>query len=485
MADLGFITRTQCKTAQARPIKVIPERRRSTGYLKAQYFAQYVVEQLRDQLHYDEDVLNKAGLEVVTTLDWDMQKAAEKAAREGVARYRRANRVSEAALVCLDPNTGYIRAMVGGVNKPWEKYQFNCATQARRQPGSSFKLFVYAAAMEAGDGPYTGVAAVVNPIRVGDKIYAPKNHGRFNGYTNYRNAFAMSLNGAAVNVAVKRGVYAGPRKIKELAQRLGLKGDIQAYPSLALGTSEATVLEMASAYGVFAAGGRRAEPLAILQIRDSRGTVIRDFNPKVENTGLSQHTLAGMNELTRAVVTGGTATVAGQVPNAHGKTGTSEDYTDAWFCGYTPELVTAVWAGNRDNSKMRHLYGGTISAPIWTEFMQQAVKLNPAKKKKPTAPPVSQAKAKTRPRRERRPRPVAAPVADEGNGSNRVRVTVCPDSGMLAGPNCPSRVRQEYLIGDQPMDVCPIHTGEKKRDPEEPDKPAAETAAAGTERREE
>lgn len=380
MASLGFVTRARARQAKEAPIRVAKQRPRMTGYFKAHYFVQYVVDELREQMKFDEDYLNRAGLTVVTTLNWKMQQVAEKEAREELAKFRKHGRVSEASLICLDPHTGYIRALVGGVNRPWEKYQFDCATQAKRQPGSSFKAFVYAAALEQGHTPYSSVGANVNPIALPDgSVYAPKNHGRHGGSMSYVSAFASSVNGAAVNV----GMQVGPRKVKEMAHKLGIKSRVYAYPSISLGVSECTALEMASAYGVFAARGRRAEPLAILQIRDQGDRVIHEFHPKVSDMGLKPSTIAGMDVLTRAVVTSGTGTTANIVPNAHGKTGTSEKHTDAWFLGYTPHLVTAVWAGNRDNSPMQHLYGGTVAAPIWAKFMVQAEKLNPDRKKKP------------------------------------------------------------------------------------------------------
>jgi penicillin-binding protein 1A len=486
MRDLKFITKEQYEKAVDAPIKVAAERPKSIGFLKGEYFAQHVVDELRQKFGYDEDLLNKAGLTVITTLDWDMQQHAEKVAKAELNKIRRAHRVSEAALLCLDPKTGYIRAMVGGVNEPWEKYQFNCATQARRQPGSSFKAFVYAAAFEAGDTPNTGVSAYARPIVMPDgKVYAPRNHGRARGYTNYRSAFAASYNGAAVNVAVKSGIFSGPRRVKELAQRLGLKGEIRAYPSMALGTSEATVMEMANAYGVFANGGKRAEPMGILQIRSQDGELLEDVQPRVHDTGLKPTTIQYMNELTRAVVTSGTGRGASGVPDAHGKTGTSEDYTDAWFVGYTPELVTAVWAGNRDNSKMARVYGGTIGVPIWAGFMQKALELNPARKAKPIVKRAPAPKReRERERRVRRPEPVTIPVSADGNSNNRVTATVCPESGLLATPGCPDSASQEYMVGDQPLVRCPIHRGKKPAPKEapkpDPAAPPAEAPAAAT-----
>lgn len=462
MAELGFIPAAKAEAAIERPVKVVKEKPRTVGYMRAKYFVQHVLDELKAQ-GFDEELLGKAGYKIITTLDWDMQQAAEKAAERGVARFRR-NRVSESAVICIDPHTGYIRAMVGGVQKPWEKYQFNCATQAMRQPGSSFKTFVYAAALERGDSPYSSVAAAAKPVSVGNgKYYAPKNHGRYGGFMSYTSAFAASVNGAAHNVALK----VSPQAVVNMARRLGLKGNLRAYASIALGASEATPLEMASAYGVFPAKGNRAEPMSILQIRDTSDVILEDFRPKVTDTGLKDSTIAGMDMLTRAVVTSGTARAASGVPDAHGKTGTSEEYTDAWFVGYTSDLVTAVWCGNRDNSRMAHIYGGTVSVPIWADFMKQAVVLNPAKKRKPLEE-ATVAKKRREPvrRRERRPSLVTPSFAADATDRNRIRVTVCGESGLLAGPSCPSRSTEEYMLGEQPMQRCTLSHARKKASPE-------------------
>ena len=471
MRELKFITDAEYKKAKDTPIKVSKTRPRTIGFFRAKYFAQHVVDELRTRLNYDEDLLNKAGLTVVTTLNWKMQKEAEKIAREQVRKYRRSRGVSDAALVCIDPHNGYIRAMVGGVNEPWEKYQFNCATQAKRQPGSAFKLFVYTAAMEAGDTPGTGVnpnAAVPMPDGT---VYPPKNHGGSRGYTNYTSAFAASLNGAAVNVAVKRGTFAGPRKIKEVAQRMGLKGDMRAYPALALGTSEVTVLEMAAANGVFPAKGKLAEPMAVLQVRSQEGEVLEDLQPKIVDTGLKSSTIEKMNVLTRAVVTSGTGRMASAVPDAHGKTGTTEEYTNGWFCGYTPDLACAVWTGNRDNSPMARVYGATVALPIWTEFMKKAVVVNPAKKRKPLSKKVVK---RERPKRVPRPVISTAPLSADGTDRNTVKVTICPESGMLARDGCPGASTEEYMLGEQPLNRCDL---DHKRQPA----PKAETKEEGEE----
>jgi len=469
MAQLKFITLEEATNAKKRPIKVAKEKPQSTGFFKAKYAAQYVVDQLRERYHYDEDVINKAGLTVVTSINWKMQQAAEKAARSELKKLR-GRRVSEVALVSVDPHNGYIRAMVGGVQEPWEKYQYNCVTQAHRQPGSSFKLFVYTAAFEKLDKePNSSVSLTARGIRMPDgSWYQPKNHSRGSGGSSYVRAFAMSSNGAAFNVCMD----AGPKAVKEIAERLGIKSRLLAYPSIALGVNEVTPLEMASAYGVFAANGKLAEPMIILKVLDQDGEIMQDFQPSVKSVGLKPDTVQKINTLTRAVVTSGTGTVARSVADAHGKTGTSEEYTDAWFVGYTPDLVTAVWAGNRNNSEMAHVYGGTIAAPIWTRFMKEAVALNPEKNRKKALALAVPTRRRERPKREPRVERVTPPTfTGDGNARNVLRVTVCSESGMLARDGCPSTHTEEYMLGDLPS-RCTVHEGSGSReDKKEPKKP--------------
>ena len=486
MADLKFITPEEAEKFKATPVKVQKERPRSMGYFRAKYFSAYVMDQLRDQLKYDQDMIDKAGLQVVTSLNYKMQKAAEQVCKEQLGKIRHSHHVSDVALVCLDPRTGYIRAMVGGVNEPWEKYQFNCATQARRQPGSSFKAFVYANAFENGDTPDTGVNANA-AVRMPDgKVYTPHNHGHTAGYMNYREAFAQSVNGAAVNVAVKQGIFEGPRHIKALAQRLGLTGDMRAYPSIALGTSEATPLEMADAYATFAAKGKRPIPISIVQVRSREGEILQDVQPQFVDSGLKPETIEYMDDITRAVVEHGTGTYARKVPDAHGKTGTTEDYTNAWFLGYTGDLATSVWAGNRNNTPMRNVYGATIAVPIWADFMAQAEEINHSKQGKvAVAKAQAKAKAKKKPATEH-PKAntttvTSYPGTADASEENQIRATICPESGQLATAYCPNPVTRYFANGEQPMTHCTLHAAPpKKKTHKAKQKPPEEQAGGDT-----
>jgi membrane peptidoglycan carboxypeptidase len=289
-----------------------------------------------------------------------------------------------------------------------------------------------------------------------------------------------------VNTAVK----IGPQTVKDYAQRLGIKSRLYAYPSIALGTSEVSPLEMANAYGVFAANGLRAEPLMVRLIKDRLGKVIEDNSPVLHRVSIKPQTVAAMNGLFQAVVLGGTGSRARVVPTAHGKTGTTENYADAWFVGYTlqPPLATAVWAGNRDNKPMRRGYGGTICVPIWTRFMAEAVKVAPKTKLKPEQHLAagdlgarqrderSDASQNARPRTRRRPSrdsdaradtreavATAAVTSTSANPGSMIRVRVCEETWELATRRCSHARWLEYTSGSQPRRWCGLHAARRTR----------------------
>lgn len=460
MADLGDITPDEATRAMREPMKLAHKKApQLQGYYKANYFVDFVVRQLRET--YGEDMVDKGGLKVITTLNYRMQLDAERAAREGIRRYGRSAHVSEAAIACVEPSTGYIKAMVGGIQEPWRKYQFNCAVQAKRSPGSAFKAFVYAAALERGWTPYKSVSAYVKPIFDGDKYWAPRNHGKMGGgRISLVSAFSQSVNTCAVNL----GLQVGPGSVADMAHRLGIKSKLRPVPSLALGTSEVNPLEMAGAYAVFANGGNRAEVQSILKITNQEGTLIETNPPRITKEVIGENVVRGMEILTRSVVTSGTGRAAAVVPDSHGKTGTAEDHKDAWFVGFTPELSTAVWVGNRDSTPMRGLFGGTICAPIWASFMRSAVarvRKSPAKpggSSSPKSDPDNEGTDKAPGRKSDDQDPQPVPVIIDGNSQNLLRVKICTDSQDLATRFCPSMESRDYLSGDQPSKRCELHS---------------------------
>lgn len=480
MESGGMISADEAEKARQTPIKLghstAPQ---LGGYYQAHHFVDYVVQKLINT--YGEDMVLKGGLNVHTTIHSKMQAAAELACKNGLKQRGKRYRVGEMALICLDPHTGYIRAMVGGASKPWSQQQFNCAVQAKRQPGSSFKFFVYGTALEQGWSTSKGVKVDWIPMRDGaNKFWVVRNHGRYRtGTLTMLRAFASSINTCAANTILA----VGPGEVVEFAHRLGIKSKLAPVPSLALGSSEVTVLEMAVAYGAIAAGGRRAEPMAIIRV-EAGGKILEEHTPTVTKLNLKGRTINGLTRLTRAVVTSGTGRVVRGVPDAHGKTGTTDDYKDAWFVGFTADLVTAVWGGNLDNTPMRRGYGGTISAPVWAEFMKKAVKLNPAKphkivqlKEEPLEKEEEEAKEE---QPELAPQPDRGPTADQARAilgadssdSNLIRVRICSETGFVATVHCPAVSEDQYFSGSQPTTSCDLHTAAASP-PSAPDDSAA------------
>jgi 1A family penicillin-binding protein len=510
MADLGMIKPAEADAAMRQKIRLAHKRAPAgTGFHNAPYFCNAVLEQLREK--YGDDLLYKGGFKVYTTLNWKMQRLAEQAVHDGLERDGARFNAHDAALVCLDPNTGAVRAMVGG--RDFSKNQYNVVTQGRRQPGSSFKAFVYTAAIDSeGWSPYQSIDAANHTIQVGDKWYTPHNDDddRY-GYVTMVHAFAKSINTAAVNTIEK----IGPRTVVDYAKRFGIKSRLYAYPTLALGTSEVSPLEMANAYGVYAANGLRAEPFMVKLIKDRLGNVIEENSAVLYHVDVKPETIQAMDELFQEVVLHGTAAGSGaaSVPTAHGKTGTTTSHRDAWFIGFTlqPALVTAVWSGNLDNTPMRHAFGGTLCAPIWAHFMADAVKIAPktklesnghmadgtlvARERDERGDSVAAQTARAKRRRggdtgadQPAPQTMAAAQAAPGdaNSGNMVRVRVCMESMELATPNCPSVRMLEYVSGLEPKRLCSLHGGHtrhrlrRRRHPRQPaDQPAPATAAPG------
>jgi len=261
--------------------------------------------------------------------------------------------------------------MVGG--RRYVASQFNRATQALRQPGSAFKLFVYLAALEAGMQP--GDMVVDSPISI--KGWRPRNYsGRYLGRITLRDALAKSVNTAAVKVSEK----VGRQKVVKAAERLGITSKVKGHPSIALGAGEANLLDMTAAYAVFANRGFPAWPYGIIEIRDGGNRLL--YRRSSVGTGplVSAETVTDMQEMLREVVTSGTGRRARLKRPAAGKTGTSQGFRDAWFIGFTAELVTGVWLGNDNFSPMKKVSGGSLPAVLWKGFMQDALRGTPVRR---------------------------------------------------------------------------------------------------------
>jgi 1A family penicillin-binding protein len=353
MVKTGAISREQADAARREPavLRVPPESPPGTNYFVDTLAGE--VKRLLGSVSSD--------LTLRTTLDLDLQRLAENVVAGRLKAEGRAKNVGQAALIAMAPD-GAILAMVGG--RDYTESQFNRATQARRQPGSLFKLFVYLAAFEKGANPQA--MAVDRPVAIGN--WEPENYGgRFRGPVPLRTAFASSINSVAVQLADAIGIGS----VIETAHRLGVASDLPAVPSLALGSAEVTLLEMTRAFAAIAANAETIEPYGVRSIK-MRDQLLFSRPKPVPQPPANPAARAAIRDFLAAVVREGTGRAAAiNIPVA-GKTGTSQDNRDAWFIGFTPDLVVGVWVGNDDNSPTRGVVGGDLPARIWREFVTQA-----------------------------------------------------------------------------------------------------------------
>src|SRR5215468_1964617 len=387
MVETGLLKPDQAKRAgQAALVLVPPERRRTSG----QYFLEYV-QQLLEQ-EYGAEMVFKGGLHVYTTLSPTMQLKAEHSLREGLraVAIRRAAPSKggkqsalpavpegpverpEGALLSLDPQTGHIKAMVGGYD--FFKSEFNRAVQARRQPGSAFKPFVYIAAIESGLTPASLVEdspIEYPPTGKSGKPWKPDNYDRkFRGPITYQQALEESINVAAVKVQEQVGI----RRTVDVARRLGVESPLGENLSIALGTSDLTLLELTSAYAALANGGAWIKPTAIRYVLDAQRKLLEENVPQARQALPADlaYVITHMMEGTVERGTGQAAKALGRPVAA--KTGTTNDYSNAWFIGFTPHLATGVWVGyDKPRSLGKDETGSRVAVPIWTAFMKEAL----------------------------------------------------------------------------------------------------------------
>ena len=367
MAEFGALSDADAKRLAKSDLGLIPpEKRRTTG----QYFLEYVQHTL--EAKYGADMVYKGGLHVYTTLNPSMQLAAELALREGLKTLETRTKVKpgehpEGAIVTLEPQTGYVKAIVGGYD--FFRSEFNRAVQARRQPGSAFKPFVYIAALEAGFTPATRVedAPVSYAVGPNGKAWKPENYDRkFRGPTTLQQAIEESVNIVTVKLQERVGV----NHTVQVARRLGIASPLAPNLSLALGTSDLTLLELTSAYGALANQGTWVTPTTIRYVTDARGKLLDEEVPQGRES-MSPEMAYVITHMLRGVVERGT----GQGAKALGrpvaaKTGTTNDYSNAWFIGYTPRVATGVWVGyDRPRSLGRDETGSRVAVPIWTAYM--------------------------------------------------------------------------------------------------------------------
>ncbi len=357
MVAAGKLDAAAAKAALAKPAQLARSR---LPMPNARYFADWVVEEV-----YQLVGRNYADLVVWTSLDARMQQAAERAAEAALARDGEKLDVEQAALVALSPD-GAVRAMVGG--RDYLDSSFNRATQARRQPGSAFKPILFLTALENGIHPEDGF--VDGPITV-DK-WTPRNYdGKYAGNTSFAEAAARSTNTVAVQISER----VGRQRVIDTARRLGIVSELKPHPSLALGAFETGLLELTNAYAAFANGGYTVLAYGVLEVRDGQGNILfRRDGQSVMAHMIDPEPLAELNQLLQGVIDHGTGRAARIGRPAAGKTGTTSDYRDAWFIGYTPDIIAGVWVGNDNNAPMNKVSGGGMPAQIWRAFMQEAVK---------------------------------------------------------------------------------------------------------------
>lgn len=397
MVETGKITRAESDAAKAENLN-LPKKFGTSGtrIYGAPYVVNYVMQQVEREFGSDA-VFN--GWKIYTTIHPGIQRAAEETLANGIHHY--GETANQAALICLDPKTGQIRAMVGGLD--FKKNQYNIVTQGLRQPGSSFKPIVYLAAFDNDvctldkyyhDDPH------FEGERAGNTWHPQNYGGRHFGDVSVKTALKQSINTIAVKVATETGLGT----VIDYARRLGITTIDPArdkYPPLALGAASVRPIELATAYTVFANNGKRATPMIITKVVDDNGDVVKESTPQIEDTHIKEEALSQLNEALREVVLHGTATAAADVPDAHGKTGTTSDNRDAWFAGYTPDLVTIIWAGREQKDKkgrtryleMPGTTGGHLCAPTWRDFMLKAVPIQQAalRSAQPPAPAPSHA----------------------------------------------------------------------------------------------
>ena len=366
MRELGWITAAEEQEAAGQPLLVGKPTAWQTSELP--FITEAVVSELNDR--FGRDAVVKGGMRVQTTVDYNYQiKAEEIVARAHRNLRRRGLYANQIALVAVDPRTHFVKALVGGVD--YKKSQFNRAIQSRRQPGSSFKPFVYYAAFASGKyTPYSTINDSPVSYRDGRIAYKPQNYGGgYGGPMSIRQALIQSRNVPAVKI----GRSVGLDKVIEVCRILGIKSPLEPVISLPLGSIGVTPLEMAGAYATFANNGWHSDPTIIVRVTDSRGNVLLDNTPKPKLV-LDPWAVASLNSVLQGVINGGTGKRAYIGRPAAGKTGTTSSERDVWFVGYVPQLSTAVWIGNDNYRSLgRGITGGGYAAPVWRDFMKEAL----------------------------------------------------------------------------------------------------------------
>ncbi len=445
MVDEGKITRREAGQANNSPLGI---KRGRPGRVRG---APYFVEEVRKFIEhrFGSGMLYRDGVSVYTTLDIRLQRKAETALENWLSTYEKDYRLPstvadkeplaeslgfegtkylQGALVALDPRTGYVLAMIGG--RSFEDSKFNRATQARRQPGSAFKPFLWTAAVDNGFTAADIVHDLPIVVPVQDTVYRPSNYDhKFLGPITLRTGLARSRNLVAVRLIQEVGEYT----VSEYAKRMGIESRLAKVLSLALGSSTTTVLEMVSAYGLFPNQGVRVEPTMVRRIVGRNGELLYEDVPRSIRV-LSPQTAYIMTSMLESVLNEGTgfpARVRGFTRPAGGKTGTTDNYSDAWFVGFTPDLVCGVWVGFDQMKKIaRNATGAVVALPIWADFMKAAEE--------------------------------GRPTLDFQKPEGITAARICANTGLLATKACPSTRDELFAEGTEPREFCTHRMGVEK-----------------------
>jgi len=429
MADQGYISAAQAGAAERTPLRIAENEWRPS--IANEPSALDAVRALVDSVM--PDILKEGDVNVYTTIDFNLQRSADKVVVRHIDEITRETQQTEGhvtegaqgALVALDPMTGDLRAVVPG--KRTQRGGFNRAFSARRQPGSAFKPFVYAAALAAGYSPGTEVDDAPLEIAMGRQVWRPANYNNsYAGRITFARALILSANAATVNVS--RAV--GEQQVIGAARRNGISSPLTPVPAIALGAEGLTPVELVAAYAPFANGGTRVVPRLVTRIEGPDGTLLWSSETQ-SGPAMDAQDAYEITQMLQGVVNYGTGRAVrdyGITAPVAGKTGTTNDGTDVWFVGYTPTLVAGIWFGyDTPREISTNATGGRLAAPAWAEFYQGGWK-------------------------EPKGSAFAVPLGMEA-------AIVDPQSGELATEWCPSRVRQWYKPGRAPQETCHLHTG--------------------------
>lgn len=415
MTALGMITKEKAQLAGR---EFIQPYKLSYNAQKAPYFTGEIIKKMNENYPDGLESLYSGGLAIYTTLNLKIQAAAERALSEGL---KGLDPELEGALVAVDPKTGQVKAMVGG--KDFSKSQLN-RSLTKVQPGSTFKPFLYTAAIDRGftAGSTLTCEPVSYPVDGGGDVYQPKDFQ--GGYHNRPFTLKEALYTSDNVVSVKLNQLVGPSVAALYAKKMGIESDIRPVLSLPLGTSEVTPLEMAGAFGTLANGGLKIKPYLIQKVTDRTGRILEEHEPDFERVVDEKTAYIITDMLTAVLRPGGTAAnIAGVLGRpAAGKTGTTEGYKDAWFVGYTPDLAAAVYVGYDSKNRSVGKTGAQVAAPIWARFMSEALQ--------------------------------GVPSTEFSIPAGIVKIKICAVDGLLAGESSTSVIEAAFVEGTEPRAVC-------------------------------